>query len=499
MTTLLRLAATTSMLGVLLCFPPSVVLSSPAPFQGDPDSVMYRTATYQDWAYASDGQYRFRAIKPRPHATEFTLRIRCDADDVDHVEIQFGSLVFLSDDYKFPPAEDALEVTPLPVDVEEAGSEKDWVVDFSPPLNSGDTVTIHGAAWNWTSQKVRRCSWYKAGQLVSSNRAPVSTENLPLLPMPNLHNVGEGVFGGMAHTPMEITIGAPADPKGAHTVYLSNYKDVQKTLIRPRKGFRIFRMHAAPPRWLDVFDRSGMPILKAQKGLSAEKHDNMLLGEQLALKLNLAASDSGIFPKGLGDLIYSNGTPFDGMSVWEIALHVDTFLTHGPHLPMAVTDPDIYHTVVTEINNAFRGPMDTISWSGGKVICTGVKMLSEVPYLSAPPANVPSILHQGSPLIHVDRPASYALEQNYPNPFNPTTTIGFELVGEALVSVTVYDMLGQEVALLADREPFDEGTNDLTFDASGFPSGVYFYRIVAQELEGARLPFTSVKRMVLIK
>ena len=68
------------------------------------------------------------------------------------------------------------------------------------------------------------------------------------------------------------------------------------------------------------------------------------------------------------------------------------------------------------------------------------------------------------------------LEQNYPNPFNPSTEIGFEIPQRQTVNLSVYDLLGREVAVLVNRE-LDAGKHTATFDASGFSSGIYMYRL----------------------
>ena len=88
-------------------------------------------------------------------------------------------------------------------------------------------------------------------------------------------------------------------------------------------------------------------------------------------------------------------------------------------------------------------------------------------------------------------PAEISLDQNYPNPFNPTTQIQFQLPESQHVQLAVYDMLGRQVALLADA-PLAAGNHEVTFDASRLPSGTYIYRIVAGE-------FSQVRRMVLVK
>jgi hypothetical protein len=88
-------------------------------------------------------------------------------------------------------------------------------------------------------------------------------------------------------------------------------------------------------------------------------------------------------------------------------------------------------------------------------------------------------------------PAVYTLEQNYPNPFNPSTTIRFALPHSAVVRLTVYNAIGQEVSTLFEGAR-EAGTHSIQFDASRLSSGVYFYTIDA----GA---FRATKKMVLMR
>jgi hypothetical protein len=75
------------------------------------------------------------------------------------------------------------------------------------------------------------------------------------------------------------------------------------------------------------------------------------------------------------------------------------------------------------------------------------------------------------------------LLQNYPNPFNPSTTISFALRFPALVTLKVYNILGQEVATLIESEVFDDGVQEVDFDPVGIASGVYLYRLVARSTD----------------
>ncbi|MCX6138049.1 MAG: T9SS type A sorting domain-containing protein [Ignavibacteriales bacterium] len=97
-------------------------------------------------------------------------------------------------------------------------------------------------------------------------------------------------------------------------------------------------------------------------------------------------------------------------------------------------------------------------------------------------------VHDGA---QVQLPELFGLHQNYPNPFNPSTTITFTTHEAATVSITVFDMLGREVATLV-HERMEPGIHAVRWDASRNPSGIYFYRLRA----GGTV---QTKRMVLIK
>ncbi|HVN48656.1 MAG TPA: T9SS type A sorting domain-containing protein [Bacteroidota bacterium] len=88
-------------------------------------------------------------------------------------------------------------------------------------------------------------------------------------------------------------------------------------------------------------------------------------------------------------------------------------------------------------------------------------------------------------------PVSFHLNQNFPNPFNPTTTIQYQLPVQGFVTLTVYDMLGRKVETLL-HQPMSNGTHTVSFNGSRYASGIYFYRIVANN-------FTDTKKMLLLK
>jgi len=106
--------------------------------------------------------------------------------------------------------------------------------------------------------------------------------------------------------------------------------------------------------------------------------------------------------------------------------------------------------------------------------------------------------HEYSEVVEVEIivPHVYSLVQNYPNPFNPSTNIIFSLAVDSKVNLKVFDVLGQEVATLINRD-LTAGVHNYDFNATGINSGVYFYRIEATGINGAE--FVEVKKMILAK
>jgi hypothetical protein len=106
--------------------------------------------------------------------------------------------------------------------------------------------------------------------------------------------------------------------------------------------------------------------------------------------------------------------------------------------------------------------------------------------------SVTGVAERGKPL-----PKEYALHQNYPNPFNPSTTIRFDLPHQSVVTLVVYNLLGQEVARLADQRTMGAGYQSVRFDASNVPTGAYLYRLSADGTDGKT--FVRVMKMLLVR
>jgi hypothetical protein len=88
-------------------------------------------------------------------------------------------------------------------------------------------------------------------------------------------------------------------------------------------------------------------------------------------------------------------------------------------------------------------------------------------------------------------PKEFKLYNNYPNPFNPITNIKFDIPKSSLVKLIVYNVLGKEIKTLVD-EKLNAGRYEVDWNASGYSSGVYFYKLISDE-------YVDVKKMLLVK
>jgi len=110
-----------------------------------------------------------------------------------------------------------------------------------------------------------------------------------------------------------------------------------------------------------------------------------------------------------------------------------------------------------------------------------------------------SVLYQGSNVPSADQrlvPERFALHQNYPNPFNPRTTIPFDLVQPGKVTIEVFNVLGQRVAVVLEQ-PMAAGFHRITWDGSQAASGVYFFHFVVRQ--GSATIFEDLRKAILLR
>jgi len=458
------------------------------------DGLKLRTATSHDIGTAPDAKNNpaGKPIKLKADKASWCFTIPASAVPADQqrLVISFGNAVY--------PA--TLNFSPFTAKGNlDAGKNKVW--EFTnPPGNVTTPVTISGWSVGGKAQKMT----YAWGAAATKGKLKDQTScGLTLLnPMPNWWNViielyAQGVWNGnlLAGKAAGLVVGQPSlDGKSGRAVYHPKYGDIYKTLYK--KGLE----QSNAPRCLDGPDADPVNKFykKPLKSNPPDKYNSKLLGDAVAFRVNLALySGAGKVEGAAGvfqTLKYKNpASPFNDMSVSQIDAIIDGV--------MACADMDTNHTpvkldvVLADINAAFSGgsTIDTSQWAG-KLVMTGVKAIgkSGVLYrnsLEAAPVMALPPFHQ-----EYDAPMSFKLEQNYPNPFNPTTTIEFVLPKEGMVTLKVYNLLGQEVATLLNQEQMDDGDQTVDFDASTLSSGVYYYRLT---LNGGE--FTSVKKMMLLK
>jgi hypothetical protein len=97
----------------------------------------------------------------------------------------------------------------------------------------------------------------------------------------------------------------------------------------------------------------------------------------------------------------------------------------------------------------------------------------------------------------VHLPSEFTLLQNYPNPFNPSTLIRFSLPQQSTVSLTVFNMLGEVITVLAADQPYEPGYHEVEFQGKSAASGVYLYRLQVNTPAGVK--FEQTKKMLILK
>jgi hypothetical protein len=336
--------------------------------------------------------------------------------------------------------------------------------------------------------------WDSAGARVGPRfEALLSWSDVQNYSQPNGGTVREYLYKKVITRPAGLVVGIATDTPNVGW-------------IRYLKADRKYFPHTGMSRCLDFIESgSGKPIVGEKQNLHVKKHDNHLLGELPLLKLAIIANDSGITEPlsgtALGDLIYNDlanpSDPCNGKTLRQVAAYADSALTYCNHFSEA---PSIYASLdscISRINYAFDGSYAAVSFS--PFLVAGTHTVSESPYLHPNPAAHPVAGRYSTGSLFDIQPERFEIFQNYPNPFNPATTIQFDLVDPAIVTLKVYNLLGQEVATLLDREAVEDGKQSVEFDASNLPSGVYLYKIVALGTGETGRLIQAVKKMVLIK
>jgi hypothetical protein len=198
-------------------------------------------------------------------------------------------------------------------------------------------------------------------------------------------------------------------------------------------------------------------------------------------------------------------------------LYFDFARTVGDTVSTTVLGNDTMDVILshTDVANIFGGSRRTWEFYVNRsrttvddeysvVVADSLGIVGQYPSFGDPSALVGAVIDgrvYGTVLsVRDDRkntPSSYTLSQNYPNPFNPSTTIRFSVPTRSRVRLTIFNLLGQQVAELANEE-MGAGNFERTWNAN-VASGLYFYRLEAVSLSNLGKRFVDVKKMVLVK
>lgn len=229
---------------------------------------------------------------------------------------------------------------------------------------------------------------------------------------------------------------------------------------------------------------------------------------------------------GMFKVYYCRST--DGGNSWESARQLNS-ASYSATNPSVIASGSLVYVVWSDNRDNNTEIYGKSSMDGGLNWEEDIRLTNDMSYSVSPSISLfGSALHivwndgrDGNPEIYYKKnatggivnvesnnsnfPDNFSLTQNYPNPFNPSTKISFVIPsGERnLVTLKVYDVLGNEVATLMD-EVKPAGSYTIQFDASGLTSGIYFYRlrITNPELSSGRGQanhFVETKKMILLK
>ena len=351
-----------------------------------------------------------------------------------------------------------------------------------PNLNGGAELSV---SWGVTTPagadlKAPRI-WVKFGAVVDSDVYYLKLAN-------------NGTINGTLNTPLALPIIPPSDlppfhqaPAGSRNVVVPNNGSVTlppgdyRDIVVRRGGELIFTGGIYNVRSIDARDRAELLFEGASEVRVERRFDTdwrVYVGP---------ASGSGIAASDL--IFYVAGINGNSGRLWANPKATQVGLNNTVVANFYVPKGTLWLGAGTEATGAF--------WGRDVVVGIGAELKLDSYWASGGAALASLHVEEESELnaletaSSLDIPEAYQLAANYPNPFNPTTTITFALPEAAPVRLTVYDVTGRAVARLLN-EPKAAGWHAVRFDATGLPSGVYLYHIVAGS-------FVETRRMVLVK
>ncbi len=257
------------------------------------------------------------------------------------------------------------------------------------------------------------------------------------------------------------------------------YQDMGFRGTSPLAPDAILRWKFAPADTAYVF-----PVVYGGKWTSTFRETLYVFGTTILGVINLTTARNHVdtsWVDAYGSMTMPDKTTHDALRIRTVD-HITTFNTSGvPSYSAAV-----YYTFVGPDGVRVKlTARDTTQPDNGRILITlNHDFVHDIQWN-------PSNIVTDVPLAPAAVPSEFTLQQNYPNPFNPTTSIRYSVPARSMVTLAVYNLLGQQVAQLVsgDRE---KGNYEVRFNASALPSGTYFYRLAAGS-------FVETRRMMLVK
>jgi hypothetical protein len=249
-------------------------------------------------------------------------------------------------------------------------------------------------------------------------------------------------------------------------------------------------LSGSPVDYLYAWDKNGTPLPGFPVGPINAINDQVVLADINNDNMTeLIVDDNTTSQSGTGQYLayHNDGTPVSG---WPIITQGTTFFNMPCLLDInnnGILDMVGAATVGTTNANVYL-------WNTGAVYNPSKIYIPMWQYNTRHNGVFGDTDPLGINPVSSEIPAKFKLYQNYPNPFNPSTKIKFDIASFTkgrLVNLTIYDMLGREVATLINSE-LNPGTYEINWNASNFSTGVYLYKIIAGD-------WTDIKKMVLVK
>lgn len=179
-------------------------------------------------------------------------------------------------------------------------------------------------------------------------------------------------------------------------------------------------------------------------------------------------------------VVHHTDAPFD--NAFKYIFAADQFITlDRTILPICHTGVDGFEISLPGLNN--NGAIPVGIYAPGGMTGDNYDLTSAIQVYKNP--DITNIYND------ISEVKDFRLEQNYPNPFNPVTTIEFELAKNEFVKLTVYDLTGKVVSVIANQN-MQAGRHEVNFNGTNLASGIYFYKLTTKN-------FTDIKKMVLLK